>query len=184
LTSNTNGCFLSERIIECGLDWLTVSLYHPRLKSPDLANFLYKKGERKPNVAVQALATPNVDVDGFKTYWLHLLNLNDRVVVRPFNNYAGLVKEERKCVRRYPCLALWQTVFIDLYGDVYPCSLSAVHGKGGGMCFGNTLHDDLPGIYGSALVAEARQRHKVGVFEGTCCLDCDAWSDMPNVFFW
>ena len=206
----TNGIFFPEHLqnllIDLSIDKLIISI---NFHSADLYRhyngvdqfkaviqqaeaFLKRKGRRKPDVTVQVLDIKKneADLQDFRAYWRARLNANDRILIRPFNDFGGTVEVDQfidppTVTRRYPCSQIFDHLMINVDGYAFPCCMGITAANDSDLCIGNLNTHSIPDLYApGAQVHTIRRMHRHNQYtQLTKCNGCDTWSFDANLFF-
>lgn len=85
------------------------------------------------------------------------------------NKKVETLKESRIKKKRWACMALWQTIMIDVEGNVIMCCMD-YESK---VKFGNILKSPLRDIMRSKHLEKIKELHKKGIFSMPLCDKCD-----------
>lgn len=195
----------AEKLINSGLDLLIVSVNAHDKETYKKINIVDKfdevvsnvktllnlKGNRPPSVVVQLL---DIDVnrphfEEFRNFWEPLLNDNDELYFRPFNDFGGSISlddfvSDYYKGERYPCPSMFSTLTIDKDGFVFPCCMGFVHGPKSDICLGNINEKSVGEIYSKeGRIHRLRGLHKTNRQDKiNACKECWTWASMPNPF--
>lgn len=86
---------------------------------------------------------------------------------------------------RYPCWDIYSRVYIDVQGNLYPCTIgNDCYRENSEYCLGNIRDDSLLGLFNGSHIRLARLRSEYGNLPFKRCDTCNIWSLTPNNFFW
>lgn len=84
---------------------------------------------------------------------------------------------------RHPCWSLYDRVYIDINGNVYPCTIgNDCYRESSALCIGNANNDELAGIFNNDHMCMARSRVESGSLAFPECEKCTSWDIFPNNF--
>ncbi len=87
--------------------------------------------------------------------------------------------------RRYPCWDIYTRIYIDVEGNVYPCTIgNDCYRDGSSLCLGNLQQDSLLGLFNCDRVRQARRNAETGRLAFPECETCNVWAFTPNNFHW
>lgn len=170
---NTNGMLLkeemSERLIDAGLDRVSVSVdgtdpvlfektrvgarFDVILRNIEmLMEIRQKRGVRFPNVRVQTVYFPDLDLDAYRAFWE---NRCDEVAAIDYKDESNR-QEDLAC--DWACPQLWQRMTVEWDGTVIPCNNDDFRLLSPGNVKDKTIFE----CWHDAKVESARQLHKKG----------------------
>ncbi|WP_022852157.1 radical SAM/SPASM domain-containing protein [Limisalsivibrio acetivorans] len=214
----TNGTLIdkerAEKIVDSGIDnlsfsldagsaetykWLTGAVDYENVcrNLETLVETRNKRGADHLFIQTHIIGISELEHE-FKDFLERWEGVTDKVYVRGFGNWAGLVNEnevtgidvdrygnrieaEVDCPGvRYPCAWLWYATKIEPNGDVSKCF---IHVTGEKNPLGNIMEEDFEGIWKGEKLAEYRRLHLQNRPEELeFCERCSVWSLFPN--FW
>jgi len=84
---------------------------------------------------------------------------------------------------RHPCWSLYSRVYIDIDGNLYPCTIgNDCYREGSGLCIGNVKKDSVADIFNNGAILSARRRAEDGSLPFPECEKCTLWELFPNNF--
>jgi radical SAM protein with 4Fe4S-binding SPASM domain len=84
---------------------------------------------------------------------------------------------------RYPCWSMYSRAYIDIDGNVYPCTIgNDSYRENGSLLIGNLADSTLIEVFNQQHIEEARRRAEDGKLPFSECEDCTIWSLLPNNF--
>jgi len=84
---------------------------------------------------------------------------------------------------RWPCWSAYSRVYIDVNGNVYPCTIgNDCYRENSALNIGNVHKDTLIKIFNDAPVASARTRAEQNEEMFPECAACNVWQLLPNNF--
>ncbi|AAS97480.1 radical SAM/SPASM domain-containing protein [Nitratidesulfovibrio vulgaris] len=84
---------------------------------------------------------------------------------------------------RYPCYELYSKVYIDIDGNLYPCTIgNDCHRAGSGLHIGNVDETPVGALFNGAALAAARARAEADALPFPECAACNIWALTPNNF--
>lgn len=87
--------------------------------------------------------------------------------------------------RRYPCWDIYSRIYVDVEGNVYPCTIGNDCYRGGSaLCLGNLQQHSLLGLFNCDRVQRARCHAESGRLAFPECESCNVWALTPNNFHW
>jgi len=88
-------------------------------------------------------------------------------------------------LERYPCWDIYTRVYVDVEGNLYPCTIgNDSYREASDLFLGNINNADLFDIFESKKNKEARERSEQGKLPYPECGECNVWSLTPNNFVW
>jgi radical SAM protein with 4Fe4S-binding SPASM domain len=86
---------------------------------------------------------------------------------------------------RYPCWDIYTRVYIDVAGNVYPCTIgNDSYRELSNLFLGNIKEESLFNLFNNRRNQEARERSEQGKLPYPECGECNVWSLTPNNFVW
>jgi len=165
----------------------------------DITSFLelrsrspFYKEEKKPFVSLCFLETERTlcEQDSFRRRWEPLLGDGGEVYVKRLVNWGGAVdvsalhRKRGDTASRYPCIYLWNSLSVDIHGNVYPCMQCYGRRRSSALCMGNVGDQTLAGLYCSDSLAEARRLHLADRYSQIeDCRECDIYRLHRNIWF-
>ena len=171
---NTNGMLLSEslalRLMDAGLDRISVSVegtdpvafererrgakFDRILRNLDrLVSLRTQKGLAHPQVRVQTVKFPDLDLEDYRHFWLQHA---DEVAAVDYKDSTNRVKG-LEC-RDWACPQLWQRMTIEWTGDIMPCNNDDYRR----LCVGNVKERSIAACWRDPVVQRARELHQRG----------------------
>ena len=211
----TNGILLrgelAVQLIQNGLDFITISLNagsresYKWLSGADMYDVVVENtldflrlrrelGTNKPVINIDLKLTDQTrdEIDSAKSFWRKQLLPMDVITVRniyTFRELADIKELDSSChkkTERYPCLMLWNTIKLDIDGNVYPCDGKVMHYSyrtKSELWLGNIYSNSLVELYLSNKMRNIRNAHLRGDYSSLpTCDSCDAYRDCHN--FW
>jgi radical SAM protein with 4Fe4S-binding SPASM domain len=87
--------------------------------------------------------------------------------------------------RRYPCWDIYTRVYVDVEGNLYPCTIgNDSYRKASNLFLGNINDAALFALFNVKRNQEARERSELGKLPYPECEMCNIWSLTPNNFEW
>lgn len=87
--------------------------------------------------------------------------------------------------RRYPCWDIYTRVYVDVDGNVYPCTIgNDSYRSNSELCLGNIRRTSLSELFNGERIREARRCSEEGGLPFHECTHCNVWSLTPNNFRW
>ncbi len=87
--------------------------------------------------------------------------------------------------QRYPCWDIYTRLYVDVDGNVYPCTIgSDCHRADSPLRLGNLRDDSLSTIFNGETLRAARATAERSALAFPECKDCNVWSLTPNNFRW
>lgn len=84
---------------------------------------------------------------------------------------------------RHPCWSMYSRLYVDIDGNVYPCTIGNDSYRGGsGLVIGNLAEAGILDIFAGAPIAAARQRAEDNRLPFAECRSCTLWQLFPNHF--
>jgi radical SAM protein with 4Fe4S-binding SPASM domain len=177
LTFSENGVLLNEensrKILESPLGEMTLSLdgatketyekirvnsnFEKVMKNVENFLIMKKKMNSKLRVILQIIKMNETagEIDLFKKKWSPLLDKQDRILVKDFTTFGGMVEDrsvkslkrkiKRKIRNSMPCTALWSGINIQWNGDVVMCCMDCEGEVVVGNCKENTVDEIMNG---------------------------------------
>jgi hypothetical protein len=153
--------------------------------------FLQMKGNRKPRAIIQIL---DIDINKerirkFIEYWRPYLNKNDRIYIRPINDFGGRISLRDfylhpKYRKRFPCQELFTTVMVNKEGFIFPCCMGVAYPPDVDICLGNIQNVNLIEAFKGEKIRKIRKLHKIEKYNSIYpCNVCGSWNVMNNMFF-
>ena len=88
-------------------------------------------------------------------------------------------------LKRYPCWDIYTRVYIDVEGNLYPCTIgNDSYREGSHLCLGNVRNDNLFNLFNNKIIREARYKSEKGELPFPECDKCNIWALTPNNFEW
>lgn len=98
---------------------------------------------------------------------------------------AGLNRPHAGATRRYPCWSLYSRVYVDVQGNLYPCTIgNDCYREGSSLCLGNCRTSGLFSLFQGKALQRARDRAESAALPFPECAQCNVWSLLPNNFAW
>jgi radical SAM protein with 4Fe4S-binding SPASM domain len=92
---------------------------------------------------------------------------------------------ENRVEERYPCWSMYSRVYIDIDGNVYPCTIgNDCYRESSPLNIGNIREASLISIFNGKRMYEARKAAECGRLPFRECGSCSVWSLLPNNFQW
>lgn len=151
----------------------------------------YRRSNRKDvRVAVQLFDSPRNSVAE-----LHRLvpDLDDVHVFTREVYTKPVIREETPLLnvrqpveqRRYPCWDIYTRLYLDVDGNVYPCTIgNDSYRASSDLCIGNVRRTSLMELFHGDRMRRARRASENGELPFAECEQCNVWSFTPNNFFW
>lgn len=212
ISLNSNAVALSEQRIRLVLDspinLVTFSLnstnrdsYRKLMKADKfdeavakIKRFLFLRREARRadmNVSIQFMSSQYNAEDEMRPLFAD--HLSDKVIV--YNRYVfhkpaladkaeGLVNvNPTDKTDRYPCWSMYSRIYVDIDGNVYPCTIgNDSYRENGELLIGNITQDTIIDIFNNARIARARRDAENDQTPFPECASCTAWQLMPNNF--
>ena len=87
--------------------------------------------------------------------------------------------------KRYPCWSIFSRVYIDVLGNVYPCTIgNDCYRQNSDLYCGNIKDSHVLRIYNNTKLRQARENTCKGVLPFEECHSCNVWLLLPNNFEW
>ena len=87
--------------------------------------------------------------------------------------------------RRYPCWDIYTRVYIDVDGNLYPCTIgNDSYRSSSNLYLGNITERSIMELFNSERACEARRIYEQGGIPFSECKTCNVWALTPNNFFW
>lgn len=84
---------------------------------------------------------------------------------------------------RYPCWSMYSRVYVDIDGNVYPCTIGNDSYRGNGeLLIGNLADGAIVDIFNNARLERARRDAEDGRIPFRECASCTIWQLLPNNF--
>ncbi len=87
--------------------------------------------------------------------------------------------------KRYPCWSLYSRVYIDINGNLYPCTIgNDCYRENSNLNLGNVRNQNIVSIFNDKRIRLARdmsEKNKIPFLE---CNECTAWCLFPNNFYY
>jgi sulfatase maturation enzyme AslB (radical SAM superfamily) len=88
-------------------------------------------------------------------------------------------------LKRYPCWDIYTRAYIDVEGNLYPCTIgNDSYREKSHLCLGNVYHDSLFHLFNNRKILEARYKSEKNELPFPECTLCNIWSLTPNNFDW
>ena len=99
--------------------------------------------------------------------------------------HPSLIFPETNSDSHYPCWDIYSRVYIDVRGNLYPCTIgNDCYREESDYCLGNIKDNSLLGLFNGPKIILARQRCEYGGLPFDDCNICNIWSLTPNNFTW
>ena len=86
---------------------------------------------------------------------------------------------------RYPCWDIYTRIYIDVEGNLYPCTIgNDSYRETSNLFLGNIKNESLIDIFNNKENQNARERAEQGKLPYPECDLCNVWSLTPNNFLW
>ncbi len=87
--------------------------------------------------------------------------------------------------RRYPCWSIFSRVYIDVEGNLYPCTIgNDCYRSNSTLNLGNVGENTIEALFNGPQITQARTRAFTGHIPFEECKICNIWSLLPNNFQW
>ena len=171
---NTNGMLLSEslslQLMDAGLDRISISVegtdpvafererrganFQRILQNLDrLVSLRTQKGLAHPQVRVQTVKFPDLDLEDYRHFWLQHA---DEVAAVDYKDSTNRVKGLEW--RDWACPQLWQRMTIEWSGAIMPCNNDDYRR----LCVGNAQEKSIAACWHDPVVQRARALHQRG----------------------
>lgn len=214
ISLNTNGVAMSrqrsERILDSSVNLVTFSLNasnpaaYRKLMGKDLFHQVVRniqrfvrlramRGRKDLGVSVQYMASTFNDKMELEAYLGDLKNSDVEIYNRHIYNKPILERQKQVPVnlnkpgeeRRYPCWSMYSRIYIDIEGNIYPCTIgNDCHRGTSHLNIGNVQHENLIDIFNNPEMRRARSDAEIGRTSFPECEACTVWSLLPNNFRW
>ena len=151
------------------------------------------KGQRvKPRIDVQLFDFEQNNMDELKKLLPETTDLNVNFFCRKLYN-KPVLKESSEHLNihmpgddaRYPCWDIYTRIYIDVEGNLYPCTIgNDSYREASNLCLGNILEDTTLNLFNNLKIQEARHKAEKGFLPFPECGICNIWSLTPNNFEW
>jgi len=151
---------------------------------------LRKLSGRDITVSVQLFDSPGNDADELRPLvplWADVHCFTRGVYSKPaVREDTPLLKLHRPTApKRYPCWDIYTRLYVDVDGNVYPCTIgNDCHRTDSPLRLGNLRHESLSRIFQGQKLRTARRAAERGGLSFPECKDCNVWSLTPNNFRW
>ncbi len=186
------GLEISKRLIESGLDWITISFdayskeTYEKIRvglrfdetSENIINFMKMRNElglKKPSVSL-VLVELDENRKEIKKFYKQWKNIVDGLNILNQRNWAGnLDKDSEKSFhfknqKRWPCSFIWQKMVVDWNGDVVLCCDDWNHRE----VLGNLKEGSIEDIWFGERLKKIRENHLAGEFDKVpLCAACN-----------
>jgi radical SAM protein with 4Fe4S-binding SPASM domain len=208
---NSNGVTLSlkasELILDSCINLITFSLNatnrnsYKKLMKKDLfdivvkniRNFLeLRKNKRKKiNVSIQFMSSRLNKQKEMEELFSEYLDADTLVYNRYVFNKPVINNSKKQLIdinrietlERHPCWSIYSRVYIDVKGNVYPCTIgNDSYRETSSMNLGNINKNDLIDIFNSEPIKNAREKSEKCDLDFQECMDCTLWELFPNNF--
>ena len=151
---------------------------------------LLETGGRKVNVAVQVFDSPQNSLDEvrrlvpeWRSVRLFVREIYSKPVIRESGELLKVHSPEPE--RRYPCWDMYTRVYLDVQGNVYPCTIgNDCYRAESELCLGNVREAPLLEVFNNGRIREARRQAELGNIPFPQCRPCNVWSLTPNNLVW
>lgn len=153
---------------------------------------LLKNQNYKPRVDIQILESNLNNIEEFKSLLAkeEYLKLNifirkvySKPVIQESTELLNVHKAEQKS--RYPCWDIYTRIYIDVEGNLYPCTIgNDSYRESSPLCLGNVFDNSVLDLFNSEKIQEARYKSEKGDIPFPECKMCNIWSLTPNNFEW
>ena len=87
--------------------------------------------------------------------------------------------------KRYPCWSLYSRVYIDINGNLYPCTIgNDCYREKSNLNLGNVTNQNVVSIFNSKKIRLARELSEKNEVPFLECNECTAWCLFPNNFYY
>lgn len=98
---------------------------------------------------------------------------------------SGLRIHKQDAGRRYPCWDIYSRIYIDVEGNLYPCTIgNDCYRENSSLCLGNVNDAPVLELFNNSRAESARRRFELGELGFPECEICNIWSLTPNNFCW
>ena len=153
---------------------------------------LMKNCEQKPKVDIQLFESGSNNIEDLKKLFPGAQGLNigffyrkiySKPAVQENSRFLNVYKAKQKF--RYPCWDIYSRIYIDVEGNVYPCTIgNDSYRESSNMCLGNLFNDFILTLFNNEKIQAARLRAERGKLSFPECRMCNIWSLTPNNFEW
>lgn len=142
------------------------------------------------NVSIQMISVGrNNDLAEIKSVLGGRILSEARLFVRKVYNKPAVeinrptLEVHRASSQRHPCWSLYSRIYIDVSGNLYPCTVgNDCYREDSSFCLGNIRSDGVFAPFNGKKIAEARARAERGLLPFAECGSCNIWSLLPNNF--
>jgi len=156
--------------VRVGAKWETVT--------NNIRNFLEMKSVGKPDVWLQIIDMPSVDVEDAVSFWRSIENI-DEIQVKKFETWGHQVqgindiKSKQQISPRQACPILLTSMVICWDGVCVPCCRD----YDAKIDLGNVKEENVIAIFNGFKYANFRRKHEEGNFDNPLCRNCVEWAE-------
>ncbi|MCP3928524.1 MAG: radical SAM protein [Bacteroidetes bacterium] len=206
ISLNTNAVVLDHEktriIYKSPINFITISLnagtqasylkmmgkdhFHDVLNN--ISNFLKYGREHKlyPEIRIQLMQQDSHEFENILKIFGDILGENAKVFVRKeYNKPIYTAEQLSESDKRYPCWSIYSRVYIDVLGNIYPCTIgNDSYRESSNLCIGNIIQNSLLDIFNNQNISSARLNAEQGLLPFIECKECNIWKILPNNFKW
>ncbi len=151
---------------------------------------LRRSSGRDVAVSVQLFDSPRNDINALRPLvplWDDVHCFTRSVYSKPVvREDTPLLKLHRpQAPKRYPCWDIYTRLYVDVDGNVYPCTIgNDCHRADSLLRLGNLRRESLSAIFNGQTLVAARRAAERGGLSFPECKECNVWSLTPNNFRW
>ena len=154
----------------------------------NISDFIIHGRERKckPEIRIQIMQQDSKEFDSINKLFADVLDVNVKIFIRQeYNKPIYKAEHQDASEKRYPCWSIYSRVYIDVLGNIYPCTIgNDSYRESSTLCIGNIMESSLFDIFNSIEIAKARLNAEEGIDPFNECNECNIWKILPNNFSW
>ncbi len=149
--------------------------------------------KRKETLAinVQAMGVRQEDLEELQILFKKEIDDGVYVFLREIYNKPALrdahIDQEKREIgaKRYPCWSLYSRIYIDVAGNLYPCTIgNDCYRENSDLCIGSIREKNIMQLFNDVHLVERRDRSCRGELPFKECDICNVWTLLPNNFVW
>ncbi len=154
-------------------------------------HLIKQKGKSEIKVSIQYMLSNLNDEDEIKRLFGDYESMGVILYGRPVFNKPALESRGKGMINvnqvdnshRYPCWSMYSRTYVDIEGNVYPCTVgNDSYRAGSSLHIGNVKEKSLMDIFNGENINSARKISEKGGIPFHECEQCTAWGLLPNNF--
>jgi radical SAM protein with 4Fe4S-binding SPASM domain len=145
------------------------------------------QGKRSIEVRIQVMESCQAELETARKLFYDFLDDSVQLFCRQEYTKPATIVAPHPTIpeRRHPCWSIYSRVYIDIAGNLYPCTIgNDCYREKSQLCLGNVREKTMTDLFNGPEIVAARLLAEKALSAFPECRECNVWQLLPNNFTW